>query len=954
MDSRAHDLLVELRALWIDWRTSRGRYAHTVLPNLMTYGPRAGRTAAEQSILFELRTLLSDADWHNLAVLLDRIDDREAQEVLDRRAAERALAQEKEENRLAAEAAARALAQEAKANEEAETERMAQSLKAQLARDYVHAREWWRRNDPWLRIDNTRFDQTVAEFISEWCSNHLAAPDAAGERRFTPDFEQALVIGSVHEHTLVEARAGSGKTATIVARAAFLVRGAHVDPSEILMLAFNGAAAAEMRDRVEKLLPGGQVPHVMTFHALAYRIVHPSENLIFDQSDTMKAQSRIVQDVIDELIRDPQHQSHVREVMLSYFRKDWGEVLRRGDNLSAADQVEFRRHLRDETINGDFVRSYGEKAIANTLAENGLRYSYEKNHWWNGHNYKPDFTVYDENERVSIIIEYFGILGSADYDRVSEKKREYWSTKPDIAFLEYKPKDIASPGFRLKLLADLSLAGARPTPVGDDEIWRRIRKRAIDRFTEAVKTLVSRARQRRWDNEALRANWQLIASTDPDLDRFIELAAHVLDRYELRLRTESKEDFTGLMWRAIDAVRSDETEFGRAGRTEGDLRQIRFLMVDEFQDFSLMFHELLQEIMDVANNVHVLAVGDEWQAINEFAGSTTEYFTNFERHFPRGRRLRLSTNRRSDRDIVKVGNMVMDGRGFESRALKESIGQIREFDADSFNPSALEENAFGANECFTPMLVRLILSHLQSGRSVAVLDRLRRHPNSVRVNDKERRFGDIGELGAFIREILKVTEPELLRFSSVHGFKGQEADAVILLNVDGRNYPLIHPTWVLFQVFGDTPLSLTEAERRLFYVAVSRPRFHLDVITSRRDECAFWPSPRARSARLETGAKEFEWDRLPDAGPAVAHDAVEIRVFISGAPRFDYLVGYLKNKKFRFHKGMESYWLRIFSASEYTDDLVSRSNLTREPGVRIQAWRAGRLLVSHPREIQPW
>ena len=42
-----------------------------------------------------------------------------------------------------------------------------------------------------------------------------------------------------------------------------------MDPKSILMLAFNVAAADEMRDRLEKLLPQGRVPHVMTFHALA-------------------------------------------------------------------------------------------------------------------------------------------------------------------------------------------------------------------------------------------------------------------------------------------------------------------------------------------------------------------------------------------------------------------------------------------------------------------------------------------------------------------------------------------------------------------------------------------------------------------------------------------------------------------------------------------------------------
>ena len=55
------------------------------------------------------------------------------------------------------------------------------------------------------------------------------------------------------------------------------------------MLAFNVTAAKEMRERLGVLLPDGHVPHVMTFHALAHRIVHPGENLLADLSDTRRA-----------------------------------------------------------------------------------------------------------------------------------------------------------------------------------------------------------------------------------------------------------------------------------------------------------------------------------------------------------------------------------------------------------------------------------------------------------------------------------------------------------------------------------------------------------------------------------------------------------------------------------------------------------------------------------------
>ena len=65
------------------------------------------------------------------------------------------------------------------------------------------------------------------------------------------DQRQARAIASVHDHTLVTARAGSGKTRTIIARTAFLVHHCNVPTSKMLLLAFNKKAAKEVKDRLE-------------------------------------------------------------------------------------------------------------------------------------------------------------------------------------------------------------------------------------------------------------------------------------------------------------------------------------------------------------------------------------------------------------------------------------------------------------------------------------------------------------------------------------------------------------------------------------------------------------------------------------------------------------------------------------------------------------------------------
>ena len=66
---------------------------------------------------------------------------------------------------------------------------------------------------------------------------------------------------------LVVAGAGTGKTSTIVAKAAYVLDKGLARPDEVLLLAFGRKASDEMRERVARICP--QPPAVRTFHALA-------------------------------------------------------------------------------------------------------------------------------------------------------------------------------------------------------------------------------------------------------------------------------------------------------------------------------------------------------------------------------------------------------------------------------------------------------------------------------------------------------------------------------------------------------------------------------------------------------------------------------------------------------------------------------------------------------------
>ena len=109
---------------------------------------------------------------------------------------------------------------------------------------------------------------------------------------------------------LILAGAGSGKTRVIAHRIAYLIAEKGVAPWNILAVTFTNKAAEEMRQRVQRLLRGQELPAqplVSTFHSLCVRILRQDiEKLnekytrrftIYDQDDS----ARLIKNCIKDL-----------------------------------------------------------------------------------------------------------------------------------------------------------------------------------------------------------------------------------------------------------------------------------------------------------------------------------------------------------------------------------------------------------------------------------------------------------------------------------------------------------------------------------------------------------------------------------------------------------------------------------------------------------------------------
>ena len=649
------------------------------------------------------------------------------------------------------------------------------------------------------------------------------------------DDDQADAIAECDSHIKVTGRAGTGKTRILLARALFQIEHCQIPPEKIIIFAVNQEAVEMIRAQLSRNLSKEKIPHIMTYQEIARSIVNPNNDCSFDESKTKQQClfSSHIHRIVDAAIRTGLWEAKCKDLIRANWRCDLEKIIQKAFNLKNFSLYDYSENFIRATIDGRRVVTEAQKNVGNALFRLGLRYSFRRfTHANLGANCYPQFVVFNNKNNEKFFIE---IKDSNRYNNSLINNYFNSNKSPHEQLLQLQSLDCLNEEAALKLVMNgLSKFGIISSPMSDDEIWLKLRNDIIRRFSKTVKEFICRCKKERICPDALE---NMIPATDPELwgrlhvlpdwirvshpnvdgmqARFWRLCSLIYKRYAQDSEAANLPDLDQLMLNAANMINGGSTEFSSAnGR--GNIRQIQHVMIDDYQDLPQHWNELVKSILFQSPNTQFFCVGDEWQATSDFAGSDLGYVKDFSETFQSTAVKQLKRNFRSHSKIVDIGNQLIKPKESSSVSKSSALGHVWHINIGSpYDVSEVEQIVIDELGEDALVILRIASTNTSRGDSVVVLTRT----SSVVTPEG---MSKVEVWQEKLRSFLPEKDRSLLEVSTIHNYKGKEAEVAIL--VDPNSYPLMHYDLIYNKFFGDTMDMIENSEKRLFYIGVTRSK----------------------------------------------------------------------------------------------------------------------------------
>lgn len=280
---------------------------------------------------------------------------------------------------------------------------------------------------------------------------------------------------------------------------------------------------------------------------------------------------------------------------------------------------------------------------------------------------------------------------------------------------------------------------------------------------------------------------------------FLLFALEIFLLYEEELLSYGRIDFDDMILLATNHVKTSEY-----------IKKYRYIIIDEYQDISLIRFNLIYEILKRVD-AKIMCVGDDYQAIYGFSGSNVSLFVEFFKYFPKAKQLILKNTYRNSYELIKTS----------CKFVMKNPFQIRKHIYANFfckNPIVL---VYYDNNYLDTYYNLLNYLYLENQKEIMILARYNKDLDEVR----KREHKGIN-----------------LSYLTVHMSKGLESENVILLKMqdDYLGFPSKIQDDTMLELLNKNKKEMEYAEeRRLFYVALTRTKKRIYILVPRNNPSIF-------------------------------------------------------------------------------------------------------------------
>ncbi|MCJ7997496.1 UvrD-helicase domain-containing protein [Rhizobium cremeum] len=664
-------------------------------------------------------------------------------------------------------------------------------------------------------------------FVSAELSRYRSFFDNLDGRSLSDQQREACI--RLEDNNLLVASAGSGKSATMVGKVAYVLDKQLYRPEEVLVLAFNKSAADELKERICRQLAIGPEDlgcKVTTFHALGRGIIEEVDGRppqLADWVEHPAGEAKIIERIIEELLRSDAEFAELWVNILVLHPKADIPAQEFGSREDYDRYLSVRRRNGNATIGtlaGIYVKSLQEQTIVNWLWLNSVDFEYERQIAIEEQNGEiryvhPDF-YYPASKTIH---EHLAINGNG-----SSPFRDY------VTHAENKLAGYSKAG--MDVFQTTSAQASNGSLIAALEAELRKRNISLERksYTAIVKAL---------EPVVIKHYHKLIAvctkhirASHLTLDMLLERAKSLHDR------TRAKE-FAQVVWKIaetysrkleeagridFDSMIANATQFVETGQYKSPYSLI---LVDEFQDVSEPRAKLIKALKHQKPFTKVFAVGDDWQSIYRFAGSDITIFTQFEANFGASWQGRLEQTYRCNQFIADTAASFVQRNAAQ---LKKSVRSTRPAIARSIRVVPIDGDR--GKPDFADACQRLLKRLDTFLGGIAGQWRSDEH-QKLKVMVLWR-YNQLDPLKGAPPKFEHIEVSGL----SFHRAKGLEADYTILLDVSEGDYGVpsrIEDDELLNLVMPQPETFEFAEERRLFYVALTRASRGVFLLTNSRE-----------------------------------------------------------------------------------------------------------------------